>query len=178
VVFRVDQLDKHLVLTGRQTRHADRIVVTRFHPTPRQVVEMYVQMPDPWRYVERACPEHRYDMHILTRYWIQARPWASPAASGVGSTISLGEGSFSMATYGEAPRTSFVLWAKAFVASTLPAVTAASVLIGTFICILSFIDHRRENCRIAQPGDRRVSSFDRAAVPFLMDGGIALAGAG
>jgi hypothetical protein len=29
VVFGVDQLDKHLVLTGQQTRHADCIVVTR-----------------------------------------------------------------------------------------------------------------------------------------------------
>src|SRR5215467_7380210 len=53
VVVSVDQLDKHLVLTGQQTSHADCIVVTRrFHPTPRQVVDVYVQMPDPWRYVE------------------------------------------------------------------------------------------------------------------------------
>ena len=52
VVVSVDQLYKHLVLTGRQTSHADCIVVTRrFHPTPRQVVDVYVQMPDPWRYV-------------------------------------------------------------------------------------------------------------------------------
>jgi hypothetical protein len=68
VVFSVDQLDKHLVLTGRQTRHADCIVVTRFHPTPRQVVDVYVQMPDPLRYVERACPEHWYDMTPLFRF--------------------------------------------------------------------------------------------------------------
>ena len=66
VVVSVDQLDKHLVLTGRQTRHADCIVVTRrFHPTPRQVVDVYVQMPDPWRYVERACPERWYNTHVL-----------------------------------------------------------------------------------------------------------------
>ena len=66
VVVSVDQLDKHLVLTGRQISHADRIVVRcRFHPTPRQVVDVYVQMPNPWRYVERACPEHWYDAHIL-----------------------------------------------------------------------------------------------------------------
>ena len=65
MVFSVDQLDKYLVLTWRQTCHADCIVVTRFHPTPRQVVDVYVQMPDPWRYVERACPEHWYDMHVL-----------------------------------------------------------------------------------------------------------------
>src|SRR5262249_20437994 len=35
VVVSVDQLDKHLVLTGRQISHADCIVVRcRFHPTP------------------------------------------------------------------------------------------------------------------------------------------------
>ena len=26
---------------------------------------MYVQMPDPWRYVEGALPEHRDDVHVL-----------------------------------------------------------------------------------------------------------------
>ena len=43
---------------GAKTQKArsvrDCIVVTRrFHPTPRQVVDVYVQMPDPWRYVEQ-----------------------------------------------------------------------------------------------------------------------------
>ena len=47
-------------------------------------------------------------------------PWTSPVASGVGSTISLGGGSFSMATYGEAPRTSLALCATALVASRAP----------------------------------------------------------
>ena len=66
VVVSVDQLDKQLVLTGRQTGHADCIVVRRrLHPTPRQVVHVYVQMPDPWRYGERARPEHWYDTHVL-----------------------------------------------------------------------------------------------------------------
>ena len=32
---------------------------------PRQVVNSYMQMPDPWGYVESARPEHRYDVHIL-----------------------------------------------------------------------------------------------------------------
>src|SRR5579864_6962353 len=50
--------------------------------------------------------------------------WASPAASGVGSTISLGGDSSSMATYGEAPWTSLVLWATAFVASSTPPAAA------------------------------------------------------
>ena len=65
MVVSVDQLDKHLVLTGLQTRHADCIVVTGFHKTPRHVVDVHVQMPDPWRNVERAYPEHRNDMHVL-----------------------------------------------------------------------------------------------------------------
>src|SRR5215471_5112066 len=78
-------------------------------------------MPDTWRYVERARPEHWYDMHVSTRYWIQTMPWVSAAASG-GSTISLGGGSFSMARYGVA---SLALCAKAFVASSIPPAAAA-----------------------------------------------------
>ena len=39
VVFSVDQLDTQFVLTGRKTRQADCIVVTRFHPTPREVAQ-------------------------------------------------------------------------------------------------------------------------------------------
>jgi hypothetical protein len=54
MVLRVDQLDQHLVLAGRQPDHIDCIVVTRVRPMPRQVVDGYVQMPDPWRYVEGA----------------------------------------------------------------------------------------------------------------------------
>jgi hypothetical protein len=42
-----------------------------------------------------------------------------------------------MATYGETLRTSLVLWAKAFVASTVPAATAASVLISMIISVTS-----------------------------------------
>src|SRR5512144_2823604 len=61
------------------------------------------------------------------RYWIWTTPWASGPGSG-GSTTSLGAGSFSMARYGETPRTSLALWANAPVASTAPAATAASIL--------------------------------------------------
>ena len=46
VVLSVDQLDTHLVLTGWQTRHADCIDVVRFYPSPRQIVDVYVQMRD------------------------------------------------------------------------------------------------------------------------------------
>jgi len=138
MVFSVDQLDEYLLLTGRQTRHADCIVVTRFHPTPRQVVDMYVQMPDAWRYIERACPEHWYDMHIL--HTIQDPDDAVGQSCGKrrGVNNQFRWGPFAMATYGEAPRTSLVLWAKAFVASTVPAATAASVLISVIICVLTF----------------------------------------
>src|SRR5262249_13888308 len=55
----------------------------------------------------RAGPEHWYDAHVLNPYWIQTTPWLSAEASG-GSTISLGGGSFSMARYGEGPRTSSI----------------------------------------------------------------------
>jgi hypothetical protein len=54
-------------------------------------------------------------------------PLASPSGIG-GSTISLGAGWFSIAMYGEAPRISFALWAKALVASTVPAARTESVL--------------------------------------------------
>src|SRR5215831_16142485 len=91
-------------------------------------------MPDTWRYVERARPEHWYDMHVSTRYWIQTMPWVSAAASG-GSTISLGGGSFSVATDGVAARTSLALCATAFVAnSNTPAAAATSRRRSWLIC--------------------------------------------
>ena len=61
----VDQVDAHLVLAGRYSGQVDCIDTTRVRPQPRQIVEVYVQMPDPWRYVERACAEHWYNVHVL-----------------------------------------------------------------------------------------------------------------
>ena len=52
---------------------------------------------------------------VMCRYWAWKMPWASGPGSG-GSTISLGAGSFSIVSYGEAPRFSLALWAKAVVA--------------------------------------------------------------
>ena len=57
-MVRVDQLNQHLVLAGRHPGYVDCVVVTRVRPQPRKVVYAYVQVPDPGRYVERACPEH------------------------------------------------------------------------------------------------------------------------
>ena len=50
-MVRVDQLNQHLVPAGRQPGYVDCVVITRVRPQPRQVVDAYVQMPDPWRYV-------------------------------------------------------------------------------------------------------------------------------
>ena len=50
-MVRVDQVDPHLVRAGRYSGQVDCIDTTRVRPQPRQVVEVYVQMPDPWRYV-------------------------------------------------------------------------------------------------------------------------------
>jgi hypothetical protein len=52
--------------------------------------------------------------------------------------MSLGAGSFSMAIYGEAPRISFALWAKAFVVSTAPAATATIVFMIMVIALSPF----------------------------------------
>ena len=61
----VDQLDLHLVLAGRQPGDVDGVVVTRIRPPPGQVVDDDVQMPDTWRCLEGARPEHGYDAQVL-----------------------------------------------------------------------------------------------------------------
>jgi hypothetical protein len=104
----VHQLDQYLVRAGRHPGYVDRIDVTRVRPQPRQVVHTYVQMPDPWRYVEGALSEHRYDVHVL-------RPPLDPDDAPIqqvgkgASTISLGAGSFLISIYGVLPRTSHAL---------------------------------------------------------------------
>src|SRR5262249_46098355 len=62
-----------------------------------------------------------------TRYGIRTAPRASGPGSGA-STASLGADSFSTATNGEGSRTAFAVWAKAIVASAVPATIAGSVL--------------------------------------------------
>src|SRR3954447_1792261 len=60
VVVGVDELDLHLVVAWRQPGHVDCIIVAGIRPPPGQVVDRYVQMPETWRYLEGARPEHRY----------------------------------------------------------------------------------------------------------------------
>ena len=78
----VDQLDQHFVRAGRQPSYVDRVIVTRIRPPPGQVVDGYVQMPDAWRYVEGARPEHLCDAHIFHSVLDPETPRGSPAASG------------------------------------------------------------------------------------------------
>jgi hypothetical protein len=92
----VYQLDQHLVLPGRQPHQVNRIAVTRIRPMPRQVIDGYVQMPDPWRYTERARSEHRDDVYVLHPV-LDLDEAAGELIGKRGSTISLGEGSFSIA---------------------------------------------------------------------------------
>src|SRR5437016_8948238 len=70
-----------------------------------------------------AAPPTGKMRKLSTRYGIKTTPWASGPGSG-GSTISVGAGS-SMGTT--------VLWAKAPMASTVPAAIVASVLMSRFI---------------------------------------------
>ncbi len=42
VVVRVNQLDFHLVLAGRESGYVDCVAVTRIRPPPGQVVDGYV----------------------------------------------------------------------------------------------------------------------------------------
>ncbi len=61
----VHQFDLDLVLAGRQFGYVDRVVITCFRPQPRQVVDVYVQMSNTWRYVEGVLAEHRSDFHVF-----------------------------------------------------------------------------------------------------------------
>src|SRR5262245_57872214 len=60
----IDQVDPNLVRAGWHPGDVDCIGVARV-PPPGHIVDVYVQMPHPWRYVEGACPEHRHDVHVL-----------------------------------------------------------------------------------------------------------------
>ena len=140
VVVRVNQLDLHLVLAGGQPGYVDGVVVTRIRPPPGQVVDGDVQMPDTWRDLEGGRPEHGCDAHVLHAVLGPEDALGQPLGKW-GSTISLGAGSFSIATYGEAPRMSLALWAKALVARTVPAATTASVLMSMVIAVSPF-EHR------------------------------------
>jgi len=65
LVVRVDQLDPYLVRARRHPGEVDRVDVARIRPPPGQVVYVHVQMPDPWRGIQRALPEYWQDVHVL-----------------------------------------------------------------------------------------------------------------
>jgi hypothetical protein len=47
VVIRINQVDPHRVLTGREPSDVDRVEVARVRPPPRQVVDLEMEMPNP-----------------------------------------------------------------------------------------------------------------------------------
>src|SRR6185369_10376187 len=65
VVVCVDQVDRHLVRSGRQAEYVDGIAIARIRPQPRQVVDGYVQVPDAWRHLERTFAKYGADTNIL-----------------------------------------------------------------------------------------------------------------
>lgn len=70
VVLSVDQLDKHLVLTGWQTRDADCIDLVRFYPSPRKIVDVYVQMPGVRQGISRLtrCVDYQTMKELSKRF--------------------------------------------------------------------------------------------------------------
>ena len=65
VVVSVDQRDLHLVLAGRQPGDVDCVAVAWVRPPPGQVIDGYMQVPDTWRYLKGARPEHGRDAQVL-----------------------------------------------------------------------------------------------------------------
>jgi hypothetical protein len=99
-------------------------------------------MPDPWRYVEGALPEYRCDAYVLH----PVLDLDDALGQLIGKRVvhdQLGRGLVSMGTYGEVPRTSLALWAEALAASTVPAATAASVLMSMAIAFPP-LNHRSD----------------------------------
>jgi hypothetical protein len=86
---------------------------------------VYVQMPDPGRYVERARPEHWHDMHVLHTILDPDDAMRPSCGKRRGVHYQFGWGLALDGNDGEAPRTSFVLWAKAFMASGTPPAAAS-----------------------------------------------------
>ena len=65
VVVGVNQVDPHLVRTGRQSVYVDGIAIARIRPQPRQVVHGYVQMTHAWGRVKRTLSKYGSYTNIL-----------------------------------------------------------------------------------------------------------------
>ena len=78
-LFRDDEVDDRLVdhpvrWIGKFDQDAMRSwrpaldnqrLAARVHPMPGPVIHCKVEMPDPWRHIERPWPEHRQDTEIF-----------------------------------------------------------------------------------------------------------------
>jgi hypothetical protein len=87
------------------------------------VVDVYMQMPDPWRHVERACPEH--DMHVLRTILDPDDAMGQSCGKRRGVHNQFGWGLVLDGDVWGAPPTSHAICAKAFVASATPLAAAA-----------------------------------------------------
>ena len=54
----VDQINLHFVLSGWQPGDVDGIEITCVRPPPGQIIDAYMQMSDPRRYLEGTSPKH------------------------------------------------------------------------------------------------------------------------
>src|SRR5215204_5617448 len=65
LVVGIDQLDLDLVLTRLESGDVDRVEATRVRPPPPDIIDVYVQMPNAWRNVNRALVEDRDNAQVL-----------------------------------------------------------------------------------------------------------------
>lgn len=96
-----------------------------------------MRRPDTWRCLESARPEHGYDAQVLHSVLSPEDAQGEPLGK---RRIhdQLGCRLIVISRYGEAPRMSLALWAKALVASTEPAATRKIVLMSLVIAVSPF----------------------------------------
>ena len=133
VVVRVNQLDLHLVLAGRQPGYVYSVVVTCIRPPPGQVVDGYVQMPDTWRPGGR--PPRTRVRCARSPLGTGPRRRPGPAPREAGDPRSAWVRALSRSRRTVKRRGCPSLWAKALVVSSVPAETTASILMDMGITV-------------------------------------------
>src|SRR5450631_39649 len=107
----VGEFDPDLMRTRRQADHdhGSPLASTKCHGNSSTVTWMWPRRGDRPR---APLPNTGTTRRFSVRYWMKTMPRVSGSGSG-GSTMSLGGGSFSMATSGDGPRISLALGASA-----------------------------------------------------------------
>ena len=75
-----------LVRSRRKTSDDER-PAAGFGPDPRRAINRDMEMPDARRHIERLRAEHRDDLQILVRYWMNTTPRLNGSAKGGSTTI-------------------------------------------------------------------------------------------